>query len=91
MAMTIDRFNWTIHAEDRLPQRGLTRARVEHAVRELHPIREANKGPAEWRVDAGRFVIVYDHPDGDDIDAVRIVSVWSKRRRKRRSTGGYPQ
>lgn len=88
--MTIEHFNWTIHAEDRLPQRGLTRARVERAVRELHPIREANQGAAEWRVDAGRFVVVYDHPDDDDIDAVRIVSVWSKRKRKRRSAERYP-
>jgi hypothetical protein len=79
--MTIHRFTWTIHAEERLPQRGLTRARVEHAVRELHPIRETNQGEAEWRVDAGRFVVIYDHPDREDLEAVRIVSAWSKRRR----------
>jgi hypothetical protein len=88
--MTIDRFTWTIHAEERLPQRELTRARVERAVRELHPIREANQGAAAWRIDTGRLVVVYDHPDGDDIDAVRIVSAWSKRRRKRRSAERYP-
>jgi hypothetical protein len=39
---------------------------------------------AEWRIDTGRFVVVYDYPDNDDIDAVRIVSAWSKNRRKRR-------
>ncbi|HYM55786.1 MAG TPA: hypothetical protein VES97_10510 [Solirubrobacteraceae bacterium] len=89
--MTIDRFTWTIHAEERLSQRGLTRARVERAVRELHPIRETNEGEAEWRIDAGNFVVVYDHPDSNDIDAVRIVSAWTKRRRrKRRSSGSYP-
>jgi hypothetical protein len=43
MAMPIEHFKWTIHAEERLPQRGY-----------------------------------------DDIDAVRIVSAWSKNRRKRR-------
>jgi hypothetical protein len=79
--MTIRRFTWTIHAEERLPQRGLTRTRVERAVRELHPIREPNQGEAEWRVDAGRFVVIYDHPDLEDLEAVRIVSAWPKRRR----------
>jgi hypothetical protein len=89
--MTIERVKWTIHAEERLPQRELTRALVERAVRELHPLRGANYGAAEWRVDAGRFVVVYDYPDGGDLDAVRIVSVWSKRRRKRRSVARYPR
>jgi hypothetical protein len=79
--MTINRFTWTIHAEERLPQRGLTRALVERAVRELHPLRTTNEGAAEWRVDSGRFVVIYDHPDGQDAAAVRIVSVWPKRRR----------
>jgi hypothetical protein len=88
--MTIDRFRWTLHAEDRLPQRGLTRATVERAVKEFHPIRVTNDGAAEWRIDAGRFVVVYDHPDDGDIDAVRIVSAWPKRRRKRRSPESYP-
>lgn len=86
--MTIRRFTWTIHAEERLSQRGLTRVRVERAVRELHPIRETNAGDAEWRVDAGRFVVVYDHPHGEDIDAVRIISAWPKRGRRRRHLRG---
>jgi hypothetical protein len=89
--MTIERFTWTIHAEERLPQRELTRARVERAVRELHAFREANHGAAEWRVDTGSFVVVYDYPDADDSNAVRIVSVWSKRRRNRRSAERYPR
>ncbi|HEY3958899.1 MAG TPA: hypothetical protein VGL68_00155 [Solirubrobacteraceae bacterium] len=78
--MTIQRFTWTIHAEERMAQRGLTRARIERAVRELHPTRETNEGEAEWRVDAGPFVVVYDHPDREDIDTVRIISAWPKRR-----------
>jgi hypothetical protein len=84
--MTIERFIWTIHAEERLSQRGLTRVRVERAVRELHPIRETNDGKAAWRVDAGRFVVVYDHPHGADMDAVRIISTWPKRRRHKRGS-----
>lgn len=90
--MTIECFTWTIHAEERLSERGLTRERVEQAVRELHPIRETNDGEAEWRVDAGRFVVVYDHPDDEDIDAIRIISAWPKRRRpRRRSSASYPE
>jgi hypothetical protein len=89
--MTIERFEWTIHAEERLPQRELTRAVVERAVEELHPLREANEGSAEWRIDAGRFVVIYDHPHKEDIDAVRIVSAWSKHRRKRRPSQSYPE
>jgi hypothetical protein len=88
--MTIDRFTWTIHAEDRLRQRGLVREVVEHTVQELHPIRETNQGAAEWRIDAGRFVVLYDYPDNGDIDAVRIVSAWSKPRRRRRPSESYP-
>jgi hypothetical protein len=85
--MTIERITWTFHAEERLAQRGLTRARVERAVRELHPIREINKGRAAWRVDTGRFVVVYDRSAG--LDSVRIISVWRKRQRHtRRHHGG---
>ncbi len=80
--MTLERITWTFHAEERLCQRGLTRERVEQAVRELHPIREINKGRAAWRVDAGSFVVVYDRSAG--VNSVRIVSVWVKRRPRRR-------
>lgn len=86
--MTIERITWTTHAEERLPQRGLTRARVERAVRTLHPTRETNEGEADWRVDAGRFVVVYDHPRGDDAGAIRIVSVWPKHRSRGRHLRG---
>lgn len=84
MTMTVKRITWTTHAEDRLSQRGLSRERVERAVRDLHPIREDNEGEAEWRVDAGSFVVVYAHPDYQDASTVRIVSVWPKRRERRR-------
>ena len=80
--MTADRVTWTFHAEERLSQRGLTRARVEQAVRDLHPIREINRGRAAWRVDAGSFVVVYDRSPG--LNSIRIVSVWVKHRPRRR-------
>lgn len=86
----IDRFTWTVHAEERLPERGLTRARVERAIQTLHPIRESNEGSADWRVDAGTFVVVYDHPDGEDVCAARIISAWIGRERKRRRPEDYP-
>jgi hypothetical protein len=88
--VTIERFIWTIHVEERLPERKVTREAVERAIREGHPIREPNDGEADWRVDASRFVVVYDHPYDDDIDAVCIVSVWSKHRRRRRGRTEYP-
>lgn len=84
--MTIEQITWTFHAEERLAQRGLTRTGVERAVRELHSIREINKGRAAWRVDAGRFVVVYDRAAG--LNSVRIVSVWSKSRRRTRRHRG---
>jgi hypothetical protein len=45
-------------------------------------------GVGAWRIDAGRFVVVYDHPHGEDIDAVRIISAWPKRRPRRRHLRG---
>lgn len=81
MALTLV---WTAHALERLPERGLTRNMVEQAVRELHPTREPNQGEADWRIDAGRFFVLYDHPDGNDIDVIRIITAWPKRRKRRR-------
>lgn len=74
---------WTAHALERLTERGLTRETVEQAVRDLHPTRETNAGEADRRIDAGRYVL-YDHPDGDDVDAIRIITAWPKRRKRRR-------
>jgi hypothetical protein len=75
------RFIWTVHAEDRLSERGLTRAVVEQAIREGHWVREANDGAADWRVATARFIVVYDHSETDVADTVCVVSVWSKRRK----------
>jgi hypothetical protein len=89
--MPTERFIWTEHAEERLRDRKLTKGVVERAIREAHPLRQVNRGQADWRLVFGRFVVVYDHPDGEDIDAVRIVSVWTRRRGPRlRLISGYP-
>jgi hypothetical protein len=53
-------------------------------VRRLHPFREANDGTADWQIDAGRFVVLYDHPHRNNIDVVHIVTAWPKRRKPRR-------
>jgi hypothetical protein len=70
-----------MHAEDRLSERGLTRAVVEHAIREGHWIRETNDGAADWRVDTGRFVVIYDHSETANTETICVVSVWFKRRK----------
>lgn len=89
--MPIERFIWTTHAEERLDGRRLTKDLVEQAIRERHPLRQVNRGKADWRVISGRFVVIYDHPHAEDIDAVRIVSVWARRRQRRlRLVTGYP-
>ncbi|MEX2448109.1 MAG: DUF4258 domain-containing protein [Solirubrobacterales bacterium] len=79
--MQIERFIWTDHAELRFGERGLTRSEVEEAVREGHPIREANQGDADWRVygvrsDGRKFAVIYDNPVRGDADAACVVSVW---------------
>lgn len=79
--MEIERFVWTVHAENRLRQRRLEPADVEQAIRGRHSEREVNDGRAEWLVSGETpngvtFEAIYDHPHGDDAGAVRIVSVW---------------
>ncbi len=79
--MEIERFVWTVHAEDRLRQRRLNATDVEEAIKDRHAEREVNDGRAEWLVsgktaDGTAFEAIYDHPHGDDEAAVRIVSVW---------------
>lgn len=84
MVAQITRFAWTVHALERLPQRGLTRRTVEQAVNDLHPSRHPNDGGTDWRIDAAGFVVLYVHPYKDDLRAARIVTVWPKRRRRGR-------
>lgn len=79
--MPITRFVWTVHASDRLSERGLTRSAVEAAIHEGHGLRATNDGEADWRVDNGRLVVIYDYDERADVSTVRIVSVWLKRRK----------
>jgi hypothetical protein len=77
----IERFIWTGHAELRRGQRRLDRSDVEGAIKVGHADRQANDGSAEWLVsgttpDGVAFEAIYDHPHGEDEEAVRIVSVW---------------
>ena len=66
---------WTLHALEKAQQLGLARKDAEAALLEGHRRRERNKGRASWRVVAGRFVLAYEHPDGDDSLVARIVTV----------------
>ena len=70
---------WTLHALDKAQQLGYARLDVESALLERHHERRRNKGQARWLVAAGRLVIAYEHPDGEDPLVARIVTVWRRR------------
>jgi len=79
--MKIERFLWTEHALERLDERHLTRADVEHAISHGHDRREVNHGQADWLLTtttaAGvAFEAIYDHPAHGQQSTVRIVSAW---------------
>ena len=79
--MSIERFIWTTHAEERRIERGFDRVVVERALCTGHATRQINRGRADWHVkgqepNGRQFVVVYDHPHGTDREAARIVSVW---------------
>jgi hypothetical protein len=79
--VTIERFVWTTHAEDRRTQRLLDRFEIERAIRDGHADRRINHGRADWLIngllaDGRHFGVVYDHPSGNDLAAVLIVSLW---------------
>jgi hypothetical protein len=74
---------WTSHALERLSERGLTRESVERTVRDLHPVRTANDGAADWRIDASKVSVLYDHPVAGDRHTVRIITAWPRRPRHR--------
>jgi hypothetical protein len=82
--MPIERFIWTIHAEERLDERHLTRGEVEQAVRDGHSLRQLNYGDADWRIHAVRsdgytYAITYDNPAYGDSAVARIVTAWPLR------------
>lgn len=70
---------WTSHALDKAQQLGFARGDVELALLDGHHQRTRNKGRARWMVAAGRLVVAYEHPDGDDPLVARIVTVWRRR------------
>lgn len=69
---------WTDHALVKADLLGFTHADVEAAVLEGHSTRRANTGAADWLVEAGRFVVAYNHPDGDDDLAALVVTLWRR-------------
>jgi hypothetical protein len=70
---------WTDHARDKAQQLSFARHDVESALLDGHRKRRRNKGRAAWQVVAGRLVIAYEHPDGDDPLVARIVTIWRRR------------
>jgi hypothetical protein len=70
---------WTLHALDKAQKLGFARRDVESTLLEHHRERQRNAGRARWRVVAGRLVIAYEHPEGDDALVARTVTVWRRR------------
>lgn len=70
---------WTLHALDKAQQLGFARHDVEEVLLGRHRERRRNSGEAAWLITAGRLVIAYEHPDGDDPLGARIVTVWRQR------------
>ncbi len=58
---------------------GAARADIERTVIERHDARQTNTGAAQWLLSYGPWVILYDHPDGDDQTTARIVTLWRRR------------
>lgn len=71
--------SWTLHALDKARQLGFARTDVEAVVLGGRRKRRRNAGEAGWKVVAGRIVVVYEHPDGDDPLVARVVTVWRRR------------
>jgi predicted protein tyrosine phosphatase len=58
---------------------GIARTDVERTVIEQHHPRRRNARAADWLLDAGRLVIVDDHPDDADAMSARIITLWRRR------------
>ncbi len=81
--MPVERFVWTDHAVERLAERGLTRFKVEDAIRDGHEGRQPNEDGADWLITVTTpsgiaIEAVYDHPYRGDESTARIVSVWRR-------------
>lgn len=70
---------WTLHALDKARQLGFARHDVEEALLAGHRRRRRNKGEAAWLIMAGRLVVAYEYPDGDDPLVARVVTIWRRR------------
>lgn len=55
---------------------GLARADAEDAVLSAHATTARYPKSADWLVSLGRYMIAYIHPDDDDVETARIVTVW---------------
>jgi hypothetical protein len=73
------RVHWTDHASVKARVLGATLADTERAVVEHHDQHQRNPGAAQWRIATGQWVVLYNHPDGDDPTAARIVTLWRRR------------
>jgi hypothetical protein len=71
--------SWTQHALAKAQMLGFARHDVEIALLDHHEKRRRNPGQAAWQLMAGRLVIVYEHPDGEDPLSARIVTLWRRR------------
>ena len=66
---------FTDHAARRAGRRGIGLATVV----DLHDRRRRNPGgAAEWRVEGGGIVVLYDWPTGDDHGVALVRSVWRR-------------
>ncbi len=70
---------WTDHAYVKANTLGAARADIEQTVIDHHDVRRTNTGAAQWRLSTGPWVVLYDHPDGDDRTTARIVTLWRRR------------
>jgi hypothetical protein len=64
------------HAAERAQQYAVPYNEVSDVVLEEHPRRRSNPGEADWQVQRGRLVVVYDWPDANDEVTARVASLW---------------
>lgn len=79
MAVIPRAITWTDHALAKAQSLGVARTDVEAVVLQHHGERQANSGAADWILKVDRLVVAYDHPDGDDPLAARVVTIWRSR------------
>jgi hypothetical protein len=70
------RIRLTEHALFQADRRRIPVEVIPRAIAERHARRRRNPGQADWRVQLGRIVVLYDWPVGDDQDAALVRTVW---------------